>query len=98
MPDTPVTNTKTDKVHLIIRDRNKIIVDDDIKALTSYNDKGTFDILPEHANFMSLIKKFITIHKLDGTKQKIEINNGMLKIRDNMINCYIDLVPNKTQN
>ena len=81
------------KVHLIVRNRDKILFDEDIKAITSINDKGIFDILPEHANFMSLIQKYILIHKLDGTKQRMDINNGVLKIRGSLINCYVDILP-----
>ena|SRR5664279_3063123 len=81
------------KVHLIVRNRGKILFDEDIKSITSVNDTGTFDILPLHANFITLIKEYIIVHKLDGTIQKKEINNGVLKVRENLINCYIDILP-----
>lgn len=84
---------KQQTVHLLIRNRDKIIFDEEVKAVTSINDKGTFDILPEHTNFISIIKRYVLIHKVDGTKQVLEINNGVLKIRDGLINCYIDIIP-----
>lgn len=88
-------NLDSTKVHFIMRNRNKVLMDEDIWSITSVNDKGVFDILPQHANFISLIQKFITVHKLDGTENTTNINNGVLKVRDNTINCYIDILPTK---
>jgi F0F1-type ATP synthase epsilon subunit len=39
-------------------------------AISSKNHKGTFDILPQHANFITIIKNHpITIHLGAGTKE-----------------------------
>ena len=85
-------NAKSESIHLIVRNRKKIFFNDDIKSLTSINEKGIFDILPEHTNFICLIKEYITIHTLDGQKEKMDISNGVLKVEADQINCYIDLI------
>jgi F0F1-type ATP synthase epsilon subunit len=89
-------NTDPYKIHLLVRNRDKIFFDEDVKAITSVNDTGLFDILPQHSNFISIIHDYIVIHKLEGTKQRININNGVLKVKDNLINCYINIIPAKS--
>ena len=77
---------------LSIRNRRAVIFEEAVKALTSLNDKGTFDVLPHHGNFISLLKDYIIIYKKDGTKQTIPIVNGVLYVRKNEAYCYIDLL------
>lgn len=69
-----------------------ILFDDYVKAVTSKNDTGVFDVLPTHSNFISLITSPLILRKLDGQKQEITFNNGIIKVKDNAIHCYIDLL------
>lgn len=84
-------------LHLTIRNRKAIIFEDNVKAMSSLNDKGKFDILPHHGNFISLIKEYITIHKIDGSKQTIQIQNGIIYVRKNEASCYVDLLSTPTE-
>ncbi len=69
-----------------------MVFEDEVKAMTSLNEKGIFDILPQHENFISIIKEYITIHKKDGQKETINIGNGVLKVKNSQISCYVDLL------
>jgi F0F1-type ATP synthase epsilon subunit len=80
------------KIHIMVRNRTMMIFNDDVKAVTSKNDTGVFDVLPEHANFISTIKESITLHKLDGQDIRIPATNGIMKVKDSGIKCYIDLM------
>ncbi len=91
VPVSPATPS-SDKIHLRVRNRAKVLFDEDVKALSSRNDTGLFDVLPEHANFISLINRKLIVHKLDGNIQEIPLNNGIIKVKDNAIRCYIDLL------
>jgi len=59
-----------------------VYFDGDVKAVTSKNDTGIFDILPEHSNFISLITSPLTIRTLDGkkTRKSLEMH---IKVKDN---------------
>jgi F0F1-type ATP synthase epsilon subunit len=81
-----------DRIHVMVRNRRQVLFDDDVKALTSKNDTGVFDILPEHSNFISVMKEAITLHKLDGTEQVITLKNGLIKVKNSSVRCYIDLL------
>lgn len=80
-----------DTISVIIRNRKGIVLEEEVKAVTSFNEKGVFDVLPEHANFISIIKDNLTIHKKGGEKKEIKINQGILKVYENEINIYLDI-------
>lgn len=91
-------NESAEKIHLTIRNRTKIIFNEDVKSITSRNDTGIFDILPEHSNFISLITSPLIVRKLDGQKQEVPFISGLLKVKDNTVFCYIDLLSSTAQN
>jgi F0F1-type ATP synthase epsilon subunit len=80
-------------ITLTVKNRVKILFQEPVKAVTSVNAKGKFDILAEHANFISIIKDYIIIHKFDGTDQQLKITRGVLKVDQNKVSIYIGLVP-----
>ena len=90
--EVPVQNVALDKIHVMIRNRRVLLFDDDVKAVTSKNDTGIFDVLPEHSNFISVLKESITLHKMDGTEEVIQLKNGVMKVKDSNVKCYIDLL------
>lgn len=78
-------------IQLLIRQKERILFEGEVKAFTSSNDRGDFDILNEHANFISIINKTCTIHKLDGTKAQMEIDEGIIRVTGNKINVYLGI-------
>ena len=91
-PEVPVQHVALDKIHVMIRNRRTLLFDDDVRAVTSKNDTGIFDVLPEHSNFISVLKESITLHKMDGTEEVIQLKNGVMKVKDSNVKCYIDLL------
>jgi F0F1-type ATP synthase epsilon subunit len=89
---TPSPQPVPDRIHVMVRNRRQLVFEDDVKAITSKNDTGVFDVLPEHSNFISVLKESITLHKLDGTKQVITLQNGLIKVKNSSVKCYIDLL------
>jgi len=80
-----------------VRNREKILFQDKIKAMTSFNEVGPFDVLPEHANFISLIKKTLVLHKESGQKEELQIDDGVLKVYENEVRIYIGVLPHLTE-
>lgn len=60
-------------------------------SLTSVNEKGIFDILPYHANFISVIKDKIVIKDVTGTERKIEIEKGILRFTGNNVTVFLGI-------
>jgi F0F1-type ATP synthase epsilon subunit len=90
-PSQPVP-LSAEKIHVTVRNRTQVLFDEEAKSVSSKNDTGVFDILPEHSNFISLITSPLIIRKLDGTKKEVTFQNGIIKVRENKVNCYIDLI------
>ena len=98
-PQPEVRPPIVEKIHVTVRNRTKVLFDDDAKSVTSKNDTGVFDVIPQHSNFISLISTPLVIRTLDGQKHEITFNNGLLKVKDGTVHCYVDLLSNefKTQ-
>ena len=60
-----------EKLLLVIRDRTTLLFQGEVMAVSSFNDKGPFDILPQHANFISIIKKHVVLHLAKKQEKRI---------------------------
>ena len=83
---------KNQKLLAVIRDRNNLLFQGSVKAVSSLNDKGLFDVLPQHANFITLIKEFVTVHLPGKQEKRIEVESGVLKVRDNNVEVYLGIL------
>lgn len=78
-------------LHLTIIDAEKKVYDGDIKAFSSKNDSGPFDILPFHANFISIIHENIVIHEASKNKKEIPIKTAVLKALENNLTVFLGI-------
>lgn len=78
-------------IKLKIRNREKLVLEEEVKAITSLNDTGIFDVLPEHANFISIIKEYLIIHKTNGSKEEVKLEKGVMRVLNNEIQIFIGL-------
>ncbi len=76
-------------LYAIIRTKDQVVYQGNVAALTSYNDKGTFDVLPEHINFISLIKDRLIVHEKIGQDKEIPVQRGILKVFSNKVFVYV---------
>lgn len=74
---------------ITVRNRQKIVFDDEARALTSVNAKGLFDILPQHENFVCLVKDRIVIRKKNGQEEEVKLVRGILKAYKNNVHVFI---------
>lgn len=76
--------------NLKVASREGVIFNGQAASITSYNEKGTFDVLASHTNFISLVKKGITIReKEDSEEKEILFNNALMRVRDSNVEVYI---------
>src|SRR3990167_10034610 len=61
------------------------------EAVTCKNEKGEFDILPLHSNFISLIDDYIMVHLPGGKTQRMNIDRGLLKAFENKITILLNI-------
>ncbi len=78
---------------VVIRNRDKILFNGNAYAVTSTNDKGVFDILSQHENFISILKEKVIIHLTQKESQEIQIDNGVIRVYKDKVQIYINFKP-----
>ncbi|OGK47640.1 hypothetical protein A2963_02740 [Candidatus Roizmanbacteria bacterium RIFCSPLOWO2_01_FULL_40_13] len=78
-------------ISVTIYSLESILYQGKVNAVTSVNEKGKFDILPLHSNFISVIKQFILLHEIKGTKKEFKLKEGVLKFNDNHAHVFLGI-------
>jgi F0F1-type ATP synthase epsilon subunit len=87
MQSTPSINMQ--ELTVTVWSVETIIYQGQAKAITSVNEKGMFDLLPLHSNFVTLINQTLIIHEINGTKKPIAIDHGVLEIYENKVFIFL---------
>lgn len=69
----------------------KVLFTGSALVITSLNEQGRFDILPYHANFISIIKEYLIIRSDRKNKRKIDIKTGVLHCKNNVVKVFVDI-------
>lgn len=72
-----------------VRTRQNVLFEGEAKALTSYNERGVFDILPAHANFITLVTQALIIYTREGVKREFPIEKGILEVEEDKVVIYL---------
>ncbi len=81
----------SDQFHLKVQERAGIVYEGDVASITSYSEVGEFDVLPYHANFISLIKNKLVIRETRGDPREIAFNNALLRVSENKAEVYLGI-------
>lgn len=87
MPENPEI---TESIRVDIRNRKEQFFKGEAKTVSSVNDTGEFDVLPQHANFVTLIKAYVIVDKGMPSEKKFEIDNGVLAAKTDAVDVYLD--------
>jgi F0F1-type ATP synthase epsilon subunit len=60
-------------------------------SVSSKNRLGKFDILPQHANFITLILDFLTIYTPDKRKISFQFKRGVLEVYKNKVKAFLEV-------
>ncbi len=75
-----------------IRDRSGILFQGEAQAVSSQNEKGPFDILPEHAHFISTLTEKVVIHLSTG-EQTFSCSKGMISTVEDEVTILLGVTP-----
>lgn len=79
------------KLQVVIKSRKKELYNDFASSVTSVNTTGAFDILPQHANFITLVKDFITVDEGLSTKQSFKLDRGVIRVKGDVVTAYLGI-------
>ena len=60
-------------------------------SISAENNLGPFDVLPKHANLISLIQNQIIVRTLDGKEFKYQFRNGVLEVIENKVKVFLGI-------
>ncbi len=76
-------------INLKIQSRDGILFQGEITSLTAKNSHGTFDILKNHANFISLVGETLIIRDKEKIEREMRVENAILKAKENNVEIYV---------
>ncbi|OGC69820.1 hypothetical protein A2415_04315 [candidate division WWE3 bacterium RIFOXYC1_FULL_39_7] len=76
---------------LTVKSREGILFTGIVKTVTSNNDRGRFDVLSYHANFISLIKDYVEYVGQDDKKVSIPIRDAVMRVDKNKVDVYMGI-------
>lgn len=87
-----------DTLEVKITSPNEILWQGDAEAVSSKNSQGPFDILPEHANFITLIKDTpIVLHLGGGKTEEFSFERAVMHTENNVVTIYAQLGSGHTE-
>ena len=74
---------------LKVRTPEKSVYEGDAKSVSSVNERGPFDVLSAHQNFITLIREKLVIYDVNGEKQDIPVQRGVMRVHENEVTIFL---------
>jgi len=85
------SDKNNDLLHVKVFSPSEIYYDDVASSISAANDTGSFDILPYHHNFITLLKAGEIIIGAKNTTKSISISKGLLRVTNNRAVVFLDI-------
>lgn len=80
-----------DILEVTIQGREGVLFKGRASRVSSVNGTGNFDILPRHANFISLVNKYIDVKPVDGDVRSFPVDDGVLRVLGDRVEVYLGI-------
>ena len=81
----------TGKLSVIARAPFNVYYEGDAEAVTATNKVGTFDVLPGHADFFSILSAGEVIIEASQKPIGFTISNGIITVRDDQVYLFVNI-------
>lgn len=78
-------------LHIKVYSPYKVYFDDEAYSVTAVNGTGTFDVLPRHHNFISLLDPCEVAIESNTGPVRIKISGGIMHVRGNSVIIFLDV-------
>jgi len=83
-----------DTLHVRIISPQQLILDTQAESISSKNLDGPFDVLPQHANFITMIEKFpITVRVVKDKPQIFNFAMSIMLVKENNVDIFTYIQP-----
>ena len=83
--------TQKPPLQVTMRTREKLLYKGVATTVSSESERGPFDILVSHANFISLIHTYVIIDHGLPTEQSFQMEKGVVYVASNKIDIYVGI-------
>lgn len=77
-------------IYIKVRNPDEVLFEGEVDQISSSNKIGKFDILDNHANFISLIQDALIMKKA-GAVNEIKVDSGVLRVQENKVFVYLGI-------
>jgi F0F1-type ATP synthase epsilon subunit len=74
-----------------VRDSQSIVFEGEVDRVTSFNEVGTFDLYPMHANFISILKRTLAFYNNEKKIKELEIEQAVMKVKKDVVNIFLGI-------
>lgn len=78
-------------LQVALRSKEKLLYKGIATSVSSESERGQFDILPGHANFISLVHSYVIIDRSLSTEQSFQMEKGIMYVASNNIEVYVGI-------
>ncbi len=82
---------KKEKLKVIINSPNKLIWSGVATSVSSKNSAGPFDVLPEHANFITMIQNDPIVVRFLDKEHVFTYKNAVLSVYNGIVTIYTEI-------
>jgi F0F1-type ATP synthase epsilon subunit len=68
---------------------SEVLFRGEVRAVSSYNVRGAFDILPMHSQFITLIEKELILHLDDTQEQRFKVTKGVMHVMNDQVKIFV---------
>ena len=87
----PQDNMPTERLHTRILTPDGLVWEGNVDAVSSKNSEGSFDILPEHANFITYIEGPSIVVRTGSGAREFAFDKAVIALRDNVASIYANI-------
>lgn len=78
-------------INVKVKSPDGMLFEGKVKAISSMNKNGNFDIIPYHTNIISIIKDTLVLYETRDTKRSIAVQQGIIKVMSNDVHIYLGI-------
>ncbi len=82
----------TDQVYTVTIRSTETVYEQDlpVSAVSSKNVNGPFDVLPLHADCISIVEDYLAYYPQKGERKLINIHKGVLRVENGNVYIFLD--------
>ncbi len=74
-----------------VRDTENIIFEGQVERISSFNEVGPFDVYPTHANFISILRRELTLYRDKKKIKEMKLEQAVLKVKKDAVHIFLGI-------